>query len=256
VALAPARLRRQPVQRGAIQDIEVSARLPRLVQLDRGRPSALPDLRRLVQHRTSPYRAGPARSRRRALRHRRHHPREARRHARRRIRRPPRTVRAKAARATEPAQRFVDQQARRHRGGRSVNTARRCLIQVDRFRTLIGSATAPEQLVVELQKVDCFTYADYVEALKRAKNREEFIDSLMKVRYKDGVVGFENRKHFFTDWSVSTPAIATDVTTSLSANAIQVTKNLNQKDSGGVYLPGLPIVPRTISYIPSQRVDS
>ena len=122
--------------------------------------------------------------------------------------------------------------------------------------TLIGSATEPEQLVVELQKVDCFTYADYVEALKRAKNREEFIDSLMEVRYKDGVVGFENRKHFFTDWSVSTPAIATDVTTSLSANAIQVTKNLNQKDSGGVYLPGLPIVPRTISYIPSQRVDS
>jgi hypothetical protein len=78
----------------------------------------------------------------------------------------------------------------------------------------------------------------------------------MKVRYKDGVVGFENRKHFFTDWSVSTPAIATDVTTSLSANSIQVTKNLNQKDSGGVYLPGLPIVPRTISYIPSQQVDS
>jgi soluble lytic murein transglycosylase-like protein len=122
--------------------------------------------------------------------------------------------------------------------------------------TLIGSTAEPEQLVVELQKVDCFTYADYVEALKRAKNREEFIDSLIEVRYKDGVVRFENRKHFFTDWSVSTPAIATDVTTSLSVNSIRVTKNLNQKDSGGVYLPGLPVVSRTISYIPSQRVDS
>ena len=86
---APARLRRQPVQRGAIQDTEVSARLPRPVRLDRGRPSALPDLLRLVQRRTSPYRAGLARSRRRALRHRRHHPREARRRARRRLRRPP-----------------------------------------------------------------------------------------------------------------------------------------------------------------------
>ncbi len=31
--------------------------------------------------------------------------------------------------------RFMDQQARRHRGGHSVNTAERCLIQVDRFRT-------------------------------------------------------------------------------------------------------------------------
>jgi membrane-bound lytic murein transglycosylase B len=122
--------------------------------------------------------------------------------------------------------------------------------------TLIGSANEPEQLVVELQKVDCFTYADYVEALKRADDREEFIKGLIEVRYKDGVVGFQNRKHFFTDWSVSTPAIATDITTSLSANAIQVTKNLNEKDSGGAYLPGLPVVPRSISYIPSPQIDS
>ena len=33
------------------------------------------------------------------------------------------------------AQRLVDQQARRHRGGHSVNTARRCVIQVDKFRS-------------------------------------------------------------------------------------------------------------------------
>jgi N-acetylmuramoyl-L-alanine amidase-like protein len=122
--------------------------------------------------------------------------------------------------------------------------------------TLIGSATEPEQLVVELQRVDCFTYADYVEALKRADDRAKFIDGLVEVRYKDGVVAFQNRKHFFTDWSASTPAIATDVTTSLGAHSIPVTKNLNQKDSGGVYLPGLPVVPRTVTYIPSQHVDS
>ena len=42
VALAPARLQRQPVQRGAVQDAEVPARLPRPVHLDRGRPRALP----------------------------------------------------------------------------------------------------------------------------------------------------------------------------------------------------------------------
>ena len=122
--------------------------------------------------------------------------------------------------------------------------------------TLIGSANDSEQLVVELQKLDCFTYADYVEALKRAGDPDEFIDRLIQVRYKDGVVGFQHRKHFFTDWSVSAPAIATDITTSLSANSIQITKNLNKKDSGGVYLPGLPVVPRTISYIPTQQIDS
>ena len=65
--------------------------------------------------------------------------------------------------------------------------------------TLIGSANVPEHLVVELARVDCFTYADYVEALKRAHSRDEFVASLIDVRYKDGVVAFENRKHFFTD---------------------------------------------------------
>ncbi len=122
--------------------------------------------------------------------------------------------------------------------------------------TLIGSATDPEQLVVDLEKVDCFTYADYVEALKRSDNREQFVDALINVRYKDGVVAFQNRKHFFTDWAATAPALTTDVTASLSSNVIQVDKTLNEKDSGGQYLPGLPVVARTVSYIPSQHVDA
>jgi N-acetylmuramoyl-L-alanine amidase-like protein len=122
--------------------------------------------------------------------------------------------------------------------------------------TLIGSETLPEEVVVELQRVDCFTYADYVEALKRAGNRDQFVASLIKVRYKDSVVSFENRKHFFTDWAASSPAVATDITANLSPNAVAVSKTLNRKDSGGEYLPGLPVVPRTVSYIPSQQVDS
>jgi hypothetical protein len=122
--------------------------------------------------------------------------------------------------------------------------------------TLVGSADEPEQLVVELQRVDCFTYADYVEALKRAGgDRSAFIDSLIDVRYKDGVVGFANRKHFFTDWAAEAPAVATDITAGLSDNTVATTKNLNAKDSGGVYLPGLPVVPRALSYLPSEQVD-
>lgn len=122
--------------------------------------------------------------------------------------------------------------------------------------TLVGSADVPEELVVELQRVDCFTYADYVEALKRAGNRDEFINSLIAVRYKNGVVTFANRKHFFTDWAASAPAVAGDVTESLSDNVIRTTKQLNAKDSGGVYLTGLPVVERTVTYLPSAQVDA
>lgn len=121
--------------------------------------------------------------------------------------------------------------------------------------TLVGSESVPEQLVVDLEKVDCFTYADYVEALKRSEDRQGFLDALTAVRYKDRVVSFQTRKHFFTDWSATTPALATDVTASVSNNAVEVDKWLNQKDAGGVYLPGLPVVPRAVTYIPSQFVD-
>lgn len=120
--------------------------------------------------------------------------------------------------------------------------------------TLIGSATEPEQLVVDLERVDCFTYADYVEALKRSDTRDEFVANLVDVRYNNGVVAFENRKHFFTDWAAAAPAIATDVTAAVSPDAVRTTKNLNSRDSGGRYLAGLPVVPRTVTYIPGSQV--
>ena len=122
--------------------------------------------------------------------------------------------------------------------------------------TLVGSAHVPEQLVVDLAGVDCFTYADYVEAAKRSRTRDEFLTNLTDVRYRDGVVAFVNRKHFFTDWAASAPPVATDVTAALSGNATESAKVLNRKDSGGEYLPGLPVVSRTVTYIPSDQVDA
>ncbi|MCV7069160.1 DUF1460 domain-containing protein [Mycobacterium rufum] len=121
--------------------------------------------------------------------------------------------------------------------------------------TLVGSGGVPERLVAELERVDCFTLADYVEALKRSTSRDQFVNALIRVRYKDGIVGFATRKHFFTDWAAAAPAIAADITATLSPDAVEVPKNLNRKDAGGVYLPGLPVVPRTVAYLPSARVN-
>ena len=122
--------------------------------------------------------------------------------------------------------------------------------------TLVGSQDVPEQLVIDLERVDCFTLADYIEALKRAETRDQFIDALTAVRYQDGLVGFASRRHFFTDWSAGSPPIATDVTADVSAAAITVTKKLNQRDDGGTYLPGLPVSRREVTYIPAERVDT
>ena len=44
--------------------------------------------------------------------------------------------------------------------------------------TLIGSQRTPEQLVVNLRGVDCFTLVDYVQALTKSNSRQAFLRQL------------------------------------------------------------------------------
>ncbi|MEU5406935.1 N-acetylmuramoyl-L-alanine amidase-like domain-containing protein [Nocardia asteroides] len=120
---------------------------------------------------------------------------------------------------------------------------------------LVGSATEPEQLVIDLRRVDCFTYLDYLEAASRSADRDQFTANLVATRYVDSRVEFTRRKHFFTDWAHTGRIAATDVTASLSPAAVTVTKHLNAKADGGTYLPGLPVVDRAITHIPAAAVD-
>ncbi len=121
---------------------------------------------------------------------------------------------------------------------------------------LIGSADQPEQLVIDLRRVDCFTYLDYVEAISRSTDRDQFVASLIATRYTDSRVEFRQRKHFFSDWSHTARIAATDITGTLSPAAVTVTKHLNAKADSGRYLPGLPVVDRDITYIPGAAVDN
>lgn len=121
---------------------------------------------------------------------------------------------------------------------------------------LIGSASQPEQLVIDFRRVDCFTYLDYVEALSRSTNRADFVQNLVATRYADGRVEFPRRKHFFTDWAAVNRVAATDITRTLTPAAVTVTKHLNAKADGGNYLPGVAVVDRDIAYIPSGSFDN
>lgn len=120
---------------------------------------------------------------------------------------------------------------------------------------LVGSATVPEQLTIDLRAVDCFTYLDYIEAARRSGDRDEFAANVITARYTGGQVDFTRRKHFFTDWAHTDRIAADDITASLGA-ATTLTKQLNAKGDGGLYLPGLPAIPRAISYLPSAAVDA
>ncbi|EMH4161284.1 DUF1460 domain-containing protein [Pluralibacter gergoviae] len=122
--------------------------------------------------------------------------------------------------------------------------------------TLAGGPATPEALVVNFNGVDCFTFADYIEALSRSRDRQSFINNLARIRYVNGRVDYLSRRHFFSDWFATAPRNALDITPTLGARYLTVQKQLNIKPGGGVFIPGLPVRPRSINYIPGRAVDA
>ncbi|WP_448868780.1 DUF1460 domain-containing protein [Enterobacter ludwigii] len=121
--------------------------------------------------------------------------------------------------------------------------------------TLIGSQSMPEQLVVNLRGVDCFTLVDYIQALTKSDTRRAFLRQLVKTRYVDGKVSYLTRRHFLSDWFATSAHNARDVTPEISPNYFTAEKQLNRKPDGGEYIPGLGIHPRKINYIPGKAIS-
>ncbi len=123
--------------------------------------------------------------------------------------------------------------------------------------TLTGDINTPEVFTVNLEGMDCFTYIDYVEAMRLSANLDDFNHNLKDIRYKGGNVTFENRNHFFSDWPVQNSNNVKDVTYEIGGKkAIEVEKNLNLKSDGSKFLPGIPVVERKFYYIPSSEIDN
>jgi hypothetical protein len=123
-----------------------------------------------------------------------------------------------------------------------------------RESTLIGSASQQERLVIDFEGMDCFTFIDNIEAMSRSSSFEQFKEQLILVRYRAGQVDFFSRHHFFTDWCPS--GIAKDVTRQLALReALTVTKVLNRKSDGSVFVPGIEPIPRPITYVPTESID-
>jgi len=123
--------------------------------------------------------------------------------------------------------------------------------------TLTGEVNIPEIFVINLQRVDCMTFLEYIEAMRLSGSFPEFIEHVKQVRYKSGVINFSARNHFFTDWKEFNADLVDDVTERISnKKAISIDKKLNQKEDGTCFLPGIQPMPRAISYIPSEFIDT
>lgn len=122
--------------------------------------------------------------------------------------------------------------------------------------TLIGDAQTPEQLVINLAGFDCFTLLDVIEALRRAADFDDFPEQLKQVRYRNGQVTYENRRHFFSDWVTGDSARVSDVSATVGQGRSRVVgKRLNLKSDGTAWLPGIPVTQRDITYIPTNTLD-
>lgn len=139
--------------------------------------------------------------------------------------------------------------------GESIDFLSKIFLGVDyKASTLIGDANTLEIFVVNLEGMDCMTFIEYIEAMRLSSSFSEFVENLKKVRYNQGKVAFENRNHFFTDWTGL--EFVEDVTTETGGTkTIRVDKRLNLKKDGGHIIPGIPYKDREIGYIPSDAVN-
>jgi hypothetical protein len=121
--------------------------------------------------------------------------------------------------------------------------------------TLIGDVTIPERLVVNFETFDCFTFLDCIEAMRLSRSFVDFHKSLIRIRYKKGVIKYERRNHFFTDWSLHNTDFVQDKTKEIGGKKVKtVAKILNRKDDGSCFLSGIRPFERIISYIHPEDI--
>jgi hypothetical protein len=124
-----------------------------------------------------------------------------------------------------------------------------------RESTLTGNRNTREIFTINLEAVDCFTYLDYVEAMRLSASFTGFKKNLREIRYRAGKVAYTHRNHFFTDWRERHFSV-TDVTGEIGQGRAQaVLKRLNEKQDGTYFIPGIPVMERDITYIPAEALD-
>ena len=123
--------------------------------------------------------------------------------------------------------------------------------------TLLGNISTAEVFVINFSGVDCFTFIDYIEAMRLSDSFESFLKNLKQVRYLNGIVSFKKRKHFFTDWTEHAPSSVDDLTAQIGGGKVRsIVKSMNLKENGTPLLPGVESFHRTINYIPSEDTNS
>lgn len=141
--------------------------------------------------------------------------------------------------------------------GKRIDCLSRLFLGVEyQDNTLIGDENKREVFVINLAGVDCFTFLEYVEAMRVSGSFSGFTENVRKVRYRSGNVTYGSRNHFFTDWPEFNTSRVEDVTRRIGQEqTVSAEKTLNQRKDGTLLLKGVDCRNRLVSYIPSHSMN-
>ncbi len=157
----------------------------------------------------------------------------------------------------EELDRIINEASEIKEAGKRIEFLSRIFLNVSyEGSTLIGNLTTPEVFVINLEKVDCFTLIDYVEAMRLSSSISGFTENLRRIRYHSGNVSYESRNHFFTDWIENNSEFVEDITDLIGEyRTIHIIKKLNCKKDGTYIIQGIKSIEREIKYIPASAID-
>lgn len=92
------------------------------------------------------------------------------------------------------------------------------------------SGTYDTDALIDFTKADCVTYVEQSLALATSDSYDDLVAKLQRIRYKDGLIGFETRNHFMiSDWIANNP-FCVDVSTTLGVNTESITRRISRRD--------------------------
>lgn len=110
--------------------------------------------------------------------------------------------------------------------------------------------------LIDLDHVDCVTFVEQTLALAAAETFADATNLLQEIRYKDGVIDYGTRNHFFiADW-IANNRFAVDVTASLGVPTVEETRTIGRRKffeltKAPEYLDGAVDHPWTLRYAPT-----
>lgn len=67
--------------------------------------------------------------------------------------------------------------------------------------SLGGGPGSPETMIVSLEAFDCVTYVETVLALANSSSAADFVDVLVRLRYRREAIDWFERNHYMTEWA-------------------------------------------------------